>query len=172
LPAIDWLDSSTIVDFDPDIERRYRDLNISVKSDYAVRAMFDLASEHLRSARTGSSVTPVKIGDIAKRQKVPQKFLELILAGLKQAGLVESRRGAEGGYLLARSPDKITIGDVLRTTEVNDRGSISRDPDSPFGEVWDRVDNAVNGVLDETRFASVVDQWQEKHSAYVPNWDI
>ncbi len=45
----------------------------------------------------------MKIADIAKRQKIPQKFLELILAGLKQSGFVDSRRGAEGGYLLARS---------------------------------------------------------------------
>ena len=69
-------------------------MNISVKGEYALQAIFDLASQ-----RPGE---PVSIADIARRQKIPQKFLELILAGLKQGGFVESRRGAEGGYLLAR----------------------------------------------------------------------
>ena len=69
-------------------------MNISVKGEYALEALFDLAQQ-----RPGE---PVKIADIARRRKIPQKFLELILAGLKQGGFVESRRGAEGGYLLAR----------------------------------------------------------------------
>src|SRR5438309_5237955 len=84
-------------------------MNISVKSDYALRALFDLASQ--------SPGEPVKIADIARRQKIPQKFLELILASLKQGGFVESRRGAEGGYLLARSPGDLTVGEVLRFVE-------------------------------------------------------
>jgi hypothetical protein len=69
-------------------------LNISVKGEYALLALFDLTSR-----KPGE---PVRIADIARRQKIPQKFLELILAGLKQGSFVESRRGAEGGYLLAR----------------------------------------------------------------------
>src|SRR5689334_22547105 len=84
-------------------------MNISVKGEYALEALFDLASHH--------SAEPVKIADIARRRKIPQKFLELILAGLKQGGFVESRRGAEGGYLLARAADAITVGDVLRYIE-------------------------------------------------------
>src|SRR5690349_23720054 len=84
-------------------------MNISVKGEYALHAIFDLAVQ-----RRGE---PIKIADIAKRQNIPQKFLELILAGLKQGGFVESRRGAEGGYLLARSSDEITVGQVLRYVE-------------------------------------------------------
>ena len=84
-------------------------MNISVKGEYALQAIFDLASQ-----RPGE---PVKIADIARRQRIPQKFLELILSGLKQGGFVESRRGAEGGYLLARSPESISIGEVLRFIE-------------------------------------------------------
>ena len=56
---------------------------------------------------------PVKIADIARRQKIPQKFLELILANLKQGGFVESRRGAEGGYRLAEPAARISVGEVL-----------------------------------------------------------
>src|SRR5580658_11258915 len=75
--------------------RQFFPMNISVKGEYALQAIFDLAAQH--------SGEPIKIAEIARRQKIPQKFLELILAGLKQAGFVESRRGAEGGYLLARA---------------------------------------------------------------------
>ena len=74
-------------------------MNISVKGEYALHAIFDLALQ-----KAGE---PIKIADIARRQKIPQKFLELILAGLKQGGFVESRRGAEGGYRLAALPDVV-----------------------------------------------------------------
>ena len=79
-------------------------MNISVKGEYALLAIFDLASQNLTPPVLGASqgnAEPVKIADIAKRQKIPQKFLELILAGLKQGGFVNSRRGAEGGYMFA-----------------------------------------------------------------------
>ena len=69
-------------------------MNISVKGEYALQAIFDLACQNAGQ--------PVKIAAISKRQRIPQKFLESILAGLKQDGFVESRRGAEGGYMLAR----------------------------------------------------------------------
>src|SRR6266581_838813 len=84
-------------------------MNISVKGEYALHAVFDLSTQ--------TPGQPVKIADIAKRQKIPQKFLELILASLKQGGFVESRRGAEGGYLLARPADSVTVGEVLRYVE-------------------------------------------------------
>jgi len=81
-------------------------MNISVKAEYALEAIFDLAAQ--------TQGEPVKIADIARRQQIPQKFLELILASLKQGGFVESRRGAEGGYRLARAAEQITVGQVLR----------------------------------------------------------
>ena len=146
-------------------------MNISVKSEYALKAVFDLASQYL-SFRTGSvPMPPVKIADIAKRQKIPQKFLELILAGLKQSGLVDSRRGAEGGYLLARTPDVITVGEVLRAVE-NVKALSRTASDDPFSDIWQRVDTAVSEVLDQTTFAELARTWQEKHTQYVPNWEI
>src|SRR5713101_10217866 len=84
-------------------------MNISVKGEYALQAIFDLALQ--------PQGAPVKIADIAQRQKIPQKFLELILASLKQGGFVESRRGAEGGYRLAKPADQITVGEVLKFVE-------------------------------------------------------
>lgn len=146
-------------------------MNISVKSEYALKAVFDLASQYVAAPQSGGAMPPVKIADIAKRQKIPQKFLELILAGLKQNGFVDSRRGAEGGYLLARSPDAITVGEVLRAVE-NVKGNSRTQPDDPFSDIWQRVDSAVSDVLDETTFAALARSWQEKRTQYVPNWDI
>ena len=145
-------------------------MNISVKSEYALKAVFDLASQSMEH-RQAAPMPPVKIADIAKRQKIPQKFLELILGGLKQSGFVDSRRGAEGGYLLARAPDAITVGDVLRAVE-NVKVAARNNHDDPFADIWRRVDSAVSAVLDETTFAELARSWQEKQTQFVPNWDI
>jgi len=141
-------------------------MNISVKGDYALRAIFDLALQ-----RPGH---PIRIADVARRQKIPQKFLELILSGLKQGGFVESRRGAEGGYLLARSPEQITIGEVFRYVEgvKNKKSSPRQQAADPFRQVWNRAEEAISGVLDHTSFADLVRDWRDRENKYVPNWEI
>jgi Rrf2 family transcriptional regulator, cysteine metabolism repressor len=141
-------------------------MNISVKAEYALQAIFDLASN--------SAAEPVKIAEIARRQEIPQKFLELILASLKQGGFVESRRGAEGGYLLSKRAEAITIGEVLRFVEgrQEERSRLRRKTNSPFCELWERVDLAIDGVLDATSFAQLVREWKDKHDRFVPNWEI
>src|SRR5918912_1104787 len=130
-------------------------MNISVKGEYALQALFDLATQN-----TGE---PVRIADIAKRQQIPQKFLELILAGLKQGGFVESRRGAEGGYLLARPADRIFVGEVLRFIEgpQNGKQRARRNTETPFSDMWDRVNRAVSEVIDRTSFADLKREWHE-----------
>jgi Rrf2 family cysteine metabolism transcriptional repressor len=145
-------------------------MNISVKSEYALKAVFDLAAQYL-AVPGGGTMPPVKIADIARRQKIPQKFLELILAGLKQSGFVDSRRGAEGGYLLAKGPDTIMVGEVLRAVE-NMKSAGRGQKDDPFCGIWKRVDLAVSDVLDQTSFGELARDWQAKHSRYVPNWEI
>ncbi len=137
-------------------------MNISVKSEYALLALFDLALQ--------ASGEPVKIADIAKRQQIPQKFLELILASLKQGGFVESRRGAEGGYRLARPADQITVGQALHYMEEDK--TAKRGSHQAFAELWKRVDAAVAGILDQTTFAEMARRWKESQNRYVPNWDI
>lgn len=141
-------------------------MNISVKGEYALQAIFDLASQ-----RAGE---PVRIADIAGRQKIPQKFLELILASLKQAGFVESRRGAEGGYLLARPADSLTVGEVLRFIEGAQQGKnrSRRRVETPFTDVWRQVDQAVSDIIDKTSFADLLRGWHEKQNKYVLNWEI
>ena len=139
-------------------------MNISVKGEYALQAIFDLALNATRD--------PVRIADIASRQSIPQKFLELILAGLKQAGFVESRRGAEGGYLLARPADSITVGEVLRFMEGKSGKPAKQSQGGAFSEMWRQVDDAVSAIIDRTTFAELARNWRERQTAYVPNWDI
>ena len=141
-------------------------MHISVKGEYALQAIFDLAAQ-----RAGE---PVRIADIARRQKIPQKFLELILAGLKQGGFVESRRGAEGGYLLARAADASVLGDVLRFVEGTQQGKgrNRRKADTPFTDLWEEVDRAVSEIVDKTTFADLLRVWTEKQNKHVLNWEI
>ena len=141
-------------------------MNISVKGQYALHAIFDLSLQ-----KPGE---PIKIADIARRQRIPQKFLELILSSLKQGGFVESRRGAEGGYLLARAPDAITVGEVMRYVEGAKSGKTLRKQSAadPFAITWRRVDQAVSDVIDQTTFAELVRNWRDQQSKYVPNWEI
>ena len=141
-------------------------MNISVKGEYALQAIFDLASQ-----RPGE---PVRIADIARRQKIPQKFLELILAGLKQAGFVESRRGAEGGYFLARPAESLTVGEVLRSIDGPQQGPgrPRRKAETPFTDMWRQVDRGVSEIIDQTTFAGLLRGWTEKQNMYVINWEI
>jgi Rrf2 family cysteine metabolism transcriptional repressor len=137
-------------------------MNISVKSEYALHAVLDLALQ--------PPGEPVKIAEVARRQKIPQKFLELILANLKQGGFVESRRGAEGGYRLARPASEITVGEVLKFVEEAKPGK--RAAGDPFNDVWQKVDAAVAGILDHTTFAELARRWQQSQSRFVANWEI
>jgi Rrf2 family protein len=140
-------------------------MKISVKGEYALQAVLDLSAHEQN--------VPVKIADIAKRQRIPQKFLELILSGLKQGGFVESRRGAEGGYLLARPAQNISVGEVLRYVEGGGRTARGKKrAETPFSDMWQRVDSSVSDVVDRTSFADVLRAWREKQANYVPNWDI
>jgi len=136
-------------------------MNISVKSEYALHAIFDLSMQ--------PPGEPVKIAEIARRQKIPQKFLELILASLKQGGFVESRRGAEGGYRLARPAEQITVGQVLNFVEQSKREKRGM---TAFTDLWKRVDGSIAAILDSTTFAELARRWKEAQTRYVPTWDI
>ena len=139
-------------------------MNISSKGHYALQALFDLASRNTDE--------PVKIASIAKRQKIPQKFLELILSSLKQGGFVESHRGADGGYYLARLPETITVGEVLRFVDGSPQKQKGPKRETPFSELWRNVDKSVAGIVDGANFASIVRNWAEKQRTYVHDWDI
>jgi Rrf2 family cysteine metabolism transcriptional repressor len=140
-------------------------MNVSVKCEYALRAVLDLA--------LAPGGEPIRIADIAHRQKVPQKFLETILGELKKHGFLVSKRGAEGGYLLARPAETLTLGEVLRAVEGGGRtGRASLEQAGPLDEFWSRLDAVIAEVIDRVTFAELAREWRERQSRFVPNWEI
>ena len=130
-------------------------MRTTAKADYAVRAAVELAA-----VGTGD---PVKAEQIAEAQSIPLNFLENILAELRRAGIVESRRGAAGGYLLARPAEEITLADVIRAVEgplANVRG-VSPDLLEYEGsaerlrDVWVALRASVRAVLEQVTLADV-----------------
>ncbi|MGO8705496.1 MAG: RrF2 family transcriptional regulator [Candidatus Brocadiia bacterium] len=147
---------------------------VSQKCQYALRAVFELAKRHGRG--------PVRISDIAKAQAIPPRFLEVILNQLRQAGFVESRRGNEGGYLLARAPERLTVGEIVRFVEGPMR-PVTCTPDSTetactlhshcvFLPMWEKIRTAISDVYDHTTFQDLVDEEIRMSSDYTPTFTI
>jgi Rrf2 family protein len=129
-------------------------MRISAKGEYAIKAMLDL------SLRQPDGL--VSIQEIAARQSIPQRYLEQVLLQLKRAALVESKRGATGGYHLAKPPDVITVGEVLRAVEgatapfETTRGLRRRGPHGDdLGELWEALAKAVSQVIDHMTFGEL-----------------
>jgi Rrf2 family protein len=130
-------------------------VRISAKTDYALRAAIELASLH--------SDDPVKGEAIATAQGIPLRFLENILGDLRNAGIVESRRGVEGGYLLARPAGEIALADVVRAVDGPLANVAGTKPNlleyegsaEKLREIWVAVRAALRSVLEETTLADV-----------------
>jgi Rrf2 family protein len=131
-------------------------VRVSAKTDYAIRAALELAA-----AGDGK---PVKGERIATAQSIPLRFLENILMQLRHAGLVESRRGADGGYRLAKPAADVTLADVIRAIDGPLAGVSGSRPETlsfdgtaePMREVWIAVRAALRGVLEHITLAQVV----------------
>jgi Rrf2 family protein len=129
-------------------------VRVSAKADYAIRAMVELAA-----AGDG----PVKGDRLAQAQAIPVKFLENILVDLRRAGLVESQRGSEGGYWLARPATEINLAQVIRAVDgplASVRGRRSEQLEyagsaEPMREVWIAVRASLRGVLEAVTLADV-----------------
>jgi Rrf2 family protein len=125
----------------------------TAKADYAVRAAIELAA-------AGDMITAEQI---AQAQGIPLNFLENILRDLRRAGLVESRRGQAGGYLLAREADEISLADVIRAVEgplANVRGYPPEDlayggSAAKLRDVWIALRASVRSVLEQVTLADV-----------------
>src|SRR3954454_24443178 len=132
-------------------------MRVSAKTDYALRAIVELAS-------SGDGTTPVKGERLASSQGIPLRFLENILLQLRHAGLVDSRRGAEGGYRLARPAEDIALADVIRAIDGPLAGVGGVRPESlgfggvaePMRDVWIAVRASLRGVLEQVTLADVV----------------
>lgn len=128
-------------------------MGISAKCDYACRAILELAL-HWPNGK------PLSIHQISKNQDIPMKYLVHILIQLKKIGLVESVRGKQGGYKLAKAPHKISLGEV--TGEIG--GSLlpiansARRNQSVFTEIWKETGKAMSQVLDKITFEDIVNK--------------
>lgn len=137
-------------------------MKLSVKSDYAARAVLGLA----RHYPTGVAL---RAEDLAAEQGIPANYLVQILIELKSQGIARSVRGKEGGYLLAKPPAEINLGDVLRAVHgtVFDTPALS-DPDCPpeLKRAWQRLQKAVEGSAGEITFQQLLDEAGEKEKMY------
>ena len=137
-------------------------MKLSVKSDYAARAVLELARFHsLGRVR--------RVEDLAHEQGIPANYLVQILIELKAKGIVKSVRGKDGGYLLARLPAEISLGDVLRAIH----GQVFESPaqtDSrcplELQAAWSKLQNAVNSAADQITFLQLAEEGPEKAKMY------
>ena len=147
---------------------------ISQKCQYGLRGVFELARR--------AASTPVRIADIAEAQAIPVRFLEVILGQLKQGGFVESRRGNEGGYMLAKAAAAITVGDVIRFIDgpigpVKCVQGAAQEicplrADCVFLDMWEEARRAVSRVYDDATLADLVERDRERQAQFVNNFSI
>ncbi|HEU4493687.1 MAG TPA: Rrf2 family transcriptional regulator [Rubrobacteraceae bacterium] len=134
-------------------------MQVSAKTDYALRAAAELA----RAATEDSG--PVKGEWISEAQRIPKKFMENILHDLKRAGIVRTRRGASGGYWLARPAEEISLAEVIRAVEgplANVRGEWPEAVEYPgaagaLREVWIAVRANLRAVLESVTLADIAE---------------
>ncbi|NLM41487.1 MAG: Rrf2 family transcriptional regulator [Firmicutes bacterium] len=129
-------------------------MRVSTRGEYGVRAMFDLALNY------GSG--PIPLRAVAERQLISETYLEQLMGALRKAGLVASKRGAQGGYELAHPPERITIGQVIRVLEGPITPLDCLDSDSGGGPycdqpeqcvlrgLWKKLQDSMESVLDNT----------------------
>ena len=151
-------------------------MHISSKCYYALKALFELANQPGLSR-------PVKIALIATRQNIPKRFLEVILNELRQGGFVESRRGVDGGYLLARGPEQIKMGEVVSFVDgdISPVSCVSQDETKascemnfqcPFYDFWLRVRDVMESVYYETTLADIVNNWNKRNAELNITYEI
>jgi len=135
-------------------------MKISTKGRYALRLMLDLA--------LSDKEKPIRIREIAERQKISDKYLEQIISILNKAGFVRSVRGPQGGYLLTKRPEEYTVGMILRLTEgsmvpvecINENAAdCPRTEDCATLIVWQKLNDAIGEVIDGITLADLK-SWQ------------
>lgn len=132
-------------------------MKLSMKTDYALRVLFTLVEHHKRG--------PIPIRELARRNEVPKRFLEHIMLEMKAQGWVESLAGKHGGYLLAKAPDKITMGQVVRhfdgllapigCVSTSNYERCSQEPVCRFRRVLLEARNFTSRLMDRSTLASV-----------------
>lgn len=145
-------------------------MKISAKGEYATLAVLELALQYQKRR-------PVQIHEIAEKYSLPQKFLVQILIQLKRSGLVHSRRGAEGGYLLARPPQQISLGEVIRAIEgplisikcleKDNPKNCVLEPDCTFKAIWSDISRSMEQMMNEISYEQLCQRvWQHQKQMY------
>jgi Rrf2 family protein len=145
---------------------------VTQKCQYAIRAILALA-RHERGR-------PVKIALIAEQQAIPYRFLEVILGQLKQGGFVDSKRGNEGGYLLALPPAEISVGRIVRFIDgpiLAEEGASGPDgrngaAHDALSHLWKHAEAAVDAVFDGATIADLLAADEALHARLAPNYVI
>ena len=145
-------------------------MKISTKGRYGLRALVDIA--------ISSREEPVSLSEIALRQNISISYLEQLIAKLKKAGIVNSSRGAKGGYSIAKSPDEISVGDILRVLEGNldpvSCAEITGEGETCSGSelcvtkyVWKRISDSIKNTVDSLMLSELIkesDRIQKEHN--------
>ena len=132
-------------------------MKISTRGRYGTRMMLDLAAHHDQG--------PTPLREIAKRQDLSVKYLEQLIIPLKAAGYIRSVRGARGGYTLARKPDKISVGQIIKVLEgglslvncVEDPKICEREKNCPTRDIWLRMSERLMEELSSLTLRDVLD---------------
>ncbi|PKM56852.1 MAG: Rrf2 family transcriptional regulator [Firmicutes bacterium HGW-Firmicutes-3] len=135
-------------------------MKLSTKGRYGLRAMIDLAIH--------SKENQVSIKSISERQEISENYLERIIALLKKAGYVKSTRGAQGGYMLTKKPEQISVGNILRALEgdlnpvdcslINDDKVCLESGLCVTKFVWKRISDSINDVVDNISLQDLVNE--------------
>ena len=139
-------------------------MKISTKGRYALRMMIDLA-EHQNCGF-------VALKDIAYRQNISKKYLEQIIPILNKSDILKTTRGSQGGYMLSKSPDKYTVGEILRLTEGSlapvdclnqDPIEFQRSGECATLPIWQGLNRVINEYLDNITLQDILDQQKERY---------
>ena len=139
-------------------------MRLSTKSRYGVRAIFDIAY-HSEGLET-------QVKDISRRQEISPRYIEQIFQKLKRAGIIDSKRGPTGGYFLAKMPDEITVGEIIRVTEGGIDPVLCMDPDDPTQPcgrskecvtriIWNEAGNRLKEYFDSVTIRYLCEKAQE-----------
>lgn len=149
-------------------------MKLSTKGRYGLRCLIDLAVH--------SKGEQVPLCAIAERQKISENYLEQVFAALRKGGLIKSIKGAQGGYILAQDPVKVSVGKVLRTLE----GSLSIiDAEDSGGEgeaavirqalkehLWDAIDKNINKLVDSITLNDLIEDYEKKKNGDITMYFI
>ena len=139
-------------------------MKLSTRTRYGIRAVLELAENYGKG--------PLQLKIIAQRQEISVKYLEQLMSALRSAGFVRSTRGSKGGYVLAKSPEQIKLGDVFHCLEgpvvtvecVENEGYCTRTNDCAARQIWAEVEKAVIGVLQSITLQNLVDRAKNNKS--------